>query len=181
MTDPVTYRSAIVTTLATKVQGFVTVAAARGSLDSEELERLGKRLPACLLTLTDITDVSNEGGAVTCTCAWALFVLTKEQAQLTRDTGALVFVGNILQVLPFEDFGIQDASTVMNIECTNLYSTALDERGAALWLIRFEQRITLDSKLDPGDLDDFKKSAPDYYHFPMGQDPDFQDETDIPP
>src|SRR5574338_785662 len=180
MTELVTYRAAIVSGIDTKVPEFVTCSPIRGAFDSEEPDRIGQRSPAALLTLTDLNPAESQANMTLVTCQWALFVVTKEQLQLPRDVGALVLMNKVLQFLPTEKWGIQDVSSPEEISCVNIYSTTLDQKGANAWLIRWSQDALLEPFTNPADLEDFKVNAPDYYHYPMGQSPDFHDETDIP-
>lgn len=174
-----TVRNAIVNTLKVKVPDFKFIETFGGSYNQVELKRIQMLTPSALVALLGIPSVIFEGLSVQVVCNWSVFVTSRNQPQKPRDAVAIDIVDKVLKFLPFEDWGLADIETPKSIRVINLYTSQLDQDGAAIYQISWNQTVSLDTKDDPDDIPPFLIFAPDYY-LPGDEVVDAQDEVEIP-
>ncbi|SPD73813.1 conserved hypothetical protein [uncultured Desulfobacterium sp.] len=149
-------RSAIIDAIKTGVPGLEDhVEPHGGRFDLEELKRLAQRSPSMLVACLGVVSArANSAGETEAVCKWAAFVLTTDKRGVARDVGVLALVAAVLPVIPDNCWGVDGVNSPKNIRADNLFSTALDKIGVALWAITWDQEITLGG-LDEGSLDLF--------------------------
>lgn len=149
MSNLVTYRSAICTTLAadSRLTG-VQIYSHGGDFDLAEIRAYAKKTPAILVSLQKVQS-ANKGGEAWATVAVSLVVFTMDRAGLPRDARALDIVEalmNILRRSPNQYWGLGDSlglSAVHDAQAQNLYSRKLDDEGAALWGVVMHQDVEM--------------------------------------
>lgn len=151
-----TVRSAIIDAVKAAVPGLQDhVEAHGGRFDLDEIKRLAAKSPSMLVACLGVLSArANSAGETEAVCKWAAFVLTTDKRAVPRDVGALTLVAAVLPVIPDNRWEVDGVNVPRNVRADNLFSTALDKIGVALWAVTWDQEITLGG-LDESTLDLF--------------------------
>lgn len=136
MTTLSDFRDSVVESLSTALT--CDVFAVGGVYGADELRRHVVRAPCVLVALINIRPFDNfaqswESGAV-----FVAYVVTRDTPEYDRDTLAMRYATDILQLLSANPVLGTTTTSVVNqnsIEANNLYSGALDSVQVALWSV----------------------------------------------
>lgn len=111
------------------------------------------------VTALNVTNTRREAGAVVGQVKFVAFVMTNDQFGKNRDIRAELIAGKLGVAISQPDFtkglGKVAYRPVSQSSWQNLYSSALDDLGVALWSVEWSQEYRLDVPLNLEDLDDF--------------------------
>lgn len=140
-----------------------------GRFDEAQLRAWGAQAPCAIVAALGVPAIEKQGGQVTITVTWGVFIVTKDTLSLKRDEAMLVLVPNILTIVePEQRWGFDGAWAPDDIKAENLYGAKLDAMGVALWAVTWTQKqdITI---VNASDLADFLRVRGD---FRLSEDPD---------
>ncbi|EKO3778263.1 hypothetical protein P0F24_003374 [Vibrio metschnikovii] len=83
------------------------------------------------------------------------YVFTADQWGYAKDTRAEVIVSKLVKAMAKKSAPTTAYSRADNFRASNLYTSAIDEIGLALWTVEWTQQWYLDVPIDPATLDDF--------------------------
>lgn len=148
-----------------------------GRFTLEELKQYALQGPAVLVAVLAVGPVEIASQGVEATLSLGAFVVVGDKPQLPRDTGALALTSALVAALPGNDFGVA-VDGARKVRGDNLYNSALDRQGVALWAVTWQQEVAL-AQVDPDTLDDFLRCHVDY---DINQDgtTDVADAIDVP-
>lgn len=169
-------RTAIVNGLAAQLGASVrSVEAIAGRIDDAELKRMLANAPAAFVAVLGVPEADrNRSGQYELTATVVVFLATASRPGSPRDAAALTLATALLQIVPTNAWGLADANEPQGIRAENLYSTALDKQGLALWAVTWRQEICVGG-LDPATLVDFKTFHADWA---VGATPDTPEPAD---
>lgn len=135
-----------------------TVRSHGGEFDLKQIETYGARAPALVLTLLRF-DVFRSGGYPTARAHWGLVCITKNEGDgFLRHTTCVQLAeqaaGIILPLFAGANLSGATSSAQKQIISRNLFSSALDLRGVAMWGLEWTQ--LMDLVQDHSDAVDFK-------------------------
>ena len=174
-------RSAIVETLKTKLappaDDMLSIKSHGGGFTAADLQQVATVTPAMRVSkLSAIIDQDN--GQSYANVTWCIDVITTTKPQLPRDVAIEYFVYKVQQFLPLSNWDL-DIDLPENIREQNVFSPALEMKGAAMYRITWEQRQSIDLEIDPGTLNDFLESHPQYKDEGDGGEIFMEDITEI--
>lgn len=154
-----------------------------------------RRFPSAAVAALSIPAVRMEGGAVVVRVAWAVFLGTKDapakagdppEAAVRRDALGLLLTRQVVKAVALaSDWGTEKASKPEDIKARNLTNLGVDKSNVALWVVTWEQDITLgdDEELDA--LGPFLLAHVDYDAYVGEPDtddgvPEAQDDIELP-
>jgi len=139
-------RQAIVDGLKAALPAGVSVEAHRGRFDSAaEVKKFALKAPAVLVSCIRLPVSDDSNGQLMVPAAWAIFVITRDVPAMQRDAGALALVEAVQLVVNGNTWGSDITSAPTHIDGRNLYSGAIDALGVALWVVTFDQQLTITS------------------------------------
>ncbi len=116
-----------------------------GRFDAAELRRAAVRTPAvyavCLGAPRALVAASDM--QVYADLELALYIVTTDAPGLPRGKAARNLAEALLARIPRARWGLSGIGAAEQLRAENLYSTDLDEQGAALWSVRWTQRLRL--------------------------------------
>lgn len=175
-------RNAIIATTKILEPTFKTVEPHGGTFDVDELRRIVTVTPAALLAFVSARPVENANGVVLATIQWALYIVATDDiingVNVGRDPAGITLLNNVLEFLPFQKWGTP-ADLPKNVGASNLFSGRLDQQGAAIFQITWDQRIELDPKEDPNLLLPYEIQA-NTFALPGEVPAKAYDETELP-
>lgn len=154
-----TVRTAIVNTIAAKITALKTCEAHPGRFDLVEIKRVAANAPAVFVAALATGKQESSNGDVQAPVSFAVFIVTKDQPQKTRDSLVLDIVNALLVLTDSNDWDSEDViEDPTNIRSQNLYSASIDKNGIAMWAITWQQKIKLGNVTDVAALDDFLRT-----------------------
>ncbi|EGR4294739.1 hypothetical protein DDN98_13195 [Vibrio cholerae] len=95
------------------------------------------------------------GGRLVGSVNMVAYVFTTDAWGYAKDTRAEVIVSKLVRAMVAKNAPPTAYSRAQNFRANNLYTSALDELGLALWTVEWSQQWYLDVPIDPTTLDDF--------------------------
>jgi len=147
--------STICDTIATAIgTELPAVKAARGpvglSLDDSELVAIAGRqsicLPAVLVLVLQTQDAQNRGGKVVAKVNFAAVCLASGGVQSQKDAAVVDLAANVMRVVVLAKSSWGDDEVTgppLAVDSENLYKTAVDKAGAAIWAVTWWQECEL--------------------------------------
>lgn len=157
-------RTAIVDTLKAKlappVDTMLSIKSHGGTFTGTDLEQIATVTPAIRVAKLGAT-IENDNGSIYANVRWGIFIITTTKPQSPRDVAIEYFAYKIAQFLPNSNWGL-DIDLPTEVEEENRFAPALEKKGAAIYFISWNQRQSIDLETDPGTLNDFLESHPQY-------------------
>ena len=157
-------RDAIVDTFKAKLSApndtMVMIKSHGGGFTEGDLQQIATSTPTARVYKLGAT-IENENGELYANVNWGAAIFTETKPQKPRDVVAEYFMYKIAQFLPLQNWGL-DIDLPQNIQEQNLFSVPLEAKGAMLYRVTWEQRMAIDLEIDPGTLNDFLESHPQY-------------------
>ena len=155
-------RQAIAAALEVAIGNLAQSGTHGGRFDLAELRRWANRSPCVLSACLGVQGVDLEGGTQPVANArWAAYVITRGDHIEKRDAQAVAIVETVLATVPGNDWGETDTHNPKSIRADNLYNSALDKVGIALWAVTWDQRLDL-STVALSSLSDWDTFYTDY-------------------
>ncbi len=124
----------------------LTVCAPRdGRFDAAELRRAAVRAPAIYVACLGAPRVHTAAAdaQVYADLQLAIYIVTTNAPGLPRGSAARNLADALLVYIPRARWDTDGIGAAEQLRADNLYSTELDERGAALWSLTWTQRLRL--------------------------------------
>lgn len=156
------YRDAVVAELKAKLTGLRKVDSHGGRIDLAELRRFAAAAPAVFVAVLGVADAERTStGEFVLTASVAAFLVTIDKPGQPRDAAGLTLATAILQVVPGNDWGLEEVGLPESIRAENLYTSAMDKAGVTLWGVTWRQKFYAGA-LTPAVLDDLKTFHADW-------------------
>lgn len=144
------YRTAIVEKLESTLGRRVkTVRAHPGGFDDVEMQRYFDRMPAVLVVCLGVQSIQRAGNQIHADVRMGLFVLTDGTRVDSRDEASLTLVDSLIRLVANERWLPADTQLPKSVSGDNRYSGVFDKRNVTLWLVTWNQVVTL--SCDPED------------------------------
>lgn len=127
-----------------------------GDFGLKQIDMYSKKTPAIILAMEGADVSVKQGGSIYDCHNVDAFILARTKEEHERTEWVLIVLEHLLRVLHMTPpaFG---AKAPQKIRHTNLYGAELDERGLALWVVRWESLIEIPPLTDFATLDDFAR------------------------
>ena len=139
--------TAIAAELRGQLPGLSSCEVHDGKWDAAELMRWTVLTPAVRVAWLGTTRTGTPGEAWTdCSQQLAAYVMTRDQEELPRGTAARNLVDWLLLYLPRTRWGLSSAAGIgaaTDLRAENLYSSAVDKTGVAMWAVTWQQAMRL--------------------------------------
>ena len=161
--------------------GHVTVFQHGGPFSLAEVKRISKKSPAVAIVCLRLPGTESSGHDILSEVSFGAFCFSNNRKKILRDVEALDLSERVLVHLnrnrwPDKDGTDSASGPPREISAANLYSTALDELGVALWAVSWKQRVTLDRDETTTTLEDFETL---YSTYDLDEEVDAEDLTDV--
>ena len=144
--------TAIAAELLGRLPGLSSCEVHDGKWDAAELMRWTVRTPAVRVAWLGAARTQTPGEAWTdCSQQLAAYVLTRDQEDLPRGTAARNLVDWLLLYLPRTRWGLSSSAGIgaaTDLRAENLYSSAVDKTGVAMWAVTWRQALRLEAAGD---------------------------------
>lgn len=132
-----------------------TVVVHDGEFGVKEIDAYSKKTPAIIIAMEGSDESVKRGGSIFDNHQIDAFILARTKAEHERTEWVLIVLEHLLRILHMTppQFGTKAPDKIRH---TNLYGAELDERGLALWVVRWEQLIEIPPLTDFASLDDFE-------------------------
>lgn len=171
-------RDGIVAAIKAAIPALKEVKSHAGRFDLAELQRLAAKAPAVRVACLGVLSAKATPGCVEITVSWAAFVIAKDQRGLKRDAAALALITAIMPTIPGNLWGLDNVDAPDKIRADNLYSGKLDQKGVALWGVRWQQDMQL-GQLDEATLEAFNTLFVDWDLAPIDGTTDTSDDITL--
>jgi hypothetical protein len=155
-------RAEIAKRLRLSVPKAIQVVEHGGPITLEELKRVATRAPALVVACLGVPSITREGMQVTTDAAYAVFCVAAKSPSETQGDIALALVSLASLDIPGQRWNQAASGVPQQIAATNLYSSALDKVGLALWAIRWRQKVDLDRTALMAALEPFETFVGEY-------------------
>ncbi len=151
--------TAIAAELRLRLPGLSSCEVHDGKWNESELMRWTVLTPAVRIAWLGAARTETPGEAWTdCSQQLAAYVVTRDQEDLSRGAAARNLVDWLLLYLPRARWGLTGIGPVEDLRAANLYSSAVDKTGLAMWVVTWLQKLRLEAAADgtcpplPGEL-----------------------------
>lgn len=125
-----------------------------GEFGTDEIDRYSKVAPSIIISM-DGGESTSSGNSINETLKFDAFVLTKSDTARKRTAAALIIYEHFLRFLHFPPTFVAETQNPSKIISKNLFGEKIDEMGLALWVCRWEQRLTIPGAINASTLDNF--------------------------
>lgn len=146
-------RNAIISSIDAEIPAFVSVKEHGGNLNATEIKRISTKSPAALVSVLG-GDGKLEGGLAVGSMAITVFIITRGSSDNKRESDVITLAESVFHEAAHNAWDYEDAQAPMNIKMRNLYNSALDGLGVALWGVAWTQKADA-AKFDITTLDEF--------------------------
>jgi hypothetical protein len=125
-----------------------------GAFSVDDIKRYSKKSPAAVVTCLNVPNLVFQGTVVSADAQFGVFCLAAESSKEKRDIAALLLAESIA-VETYKNFWFDSATSAPSqVNASNLYNSALDKMGIALWVVRWNQQVDLQRNVI-ATIDDF--------------------------
>lgn len=118
-----------------------------GAFTMKDIEDWALKSPSYVVTCLGVPSIEMQGGMVVASAAWAVFCLVESKQQATRHKQALLNAESVLAIVGNNERWEGNANArAMQISLVNMYTSAMDRIGVALWAARWRQNVDLSAQ-----------------------------------
>lgn len=157
------------------VLGYTKVFEHGGNFSIDDIKRYAQsRHPSIVIGCLGIPSIELQGTVVSANIVFGAFCMSSERNKTARDIAALSLVESVISELPTQTWNGSANKVPKNVSGSNLYTSALDKLGIAMWAARWDQQVDLERNTAVT-LDDFLTMTAEY---DIGQTEDTVNTTD---
>lgn len=114
-----------------------------GPFDYAELARTAVAAPCVIVACLGVDSTVYQAGLTVAMSQWGVYVVARGTSQVQRDAQAMALVEAVLTQVYANSWRATDVGGPRNVRASNLFRSNIDDKGAAIWEITWDQSVDL--------------------------------------